>query len=248
MPDPIDTEIRDVLVAYTGNEPPLSFTYDHVLGGGRRARRRRRITVAGAATAVIAVVAGVALHGADAAPAPYTVVGPSWSTLDAAPYCAAASAPPTSPLVKPTTVVNEKNSYPIRIPAEPADHAAARISCYLATAVPRLLPPGVTYHRSAETPATTMPLQVYPGRVFDPARPAVTVLDSTTASGYHLINVNAYRGGTIVTASAENSVPPGAAPGQVFGSGDLRPTRPDLPLTVAQLIDLICVPELDVFP
>ncbi|GAA1620527.1 hypothetical protein [Actinoplanes couchii] len=185
MPDSSDTQIHDALVAYTGAEPPLSFTYDEVLAGGRRARRRRRLAVAGAAAVVAAVAAGGAsfalpLRSADPAPAPYTVAGPAWSTLDAARSCEAAGAEPTSPLVEPTTVVNEKNGYPIRIPAEPADHAAARISCYLAEVVPPLLPE-VTYHRSSSTPSDIMPLQAYPGRVFDPARPADTTPPFITA-------------------------------------------------------------------
>ena len=57
MPDPTDTQIHDALVAYTSAEPPLSFTYDEVLAGGRRARRHRRLAVAGAAAAVTAVAA-----------------------------------------------------------------------------------------------------------------------------------------------------------------------------------------------
>jgi len=185
VPDPYDTQIHDALAAYTGDEPPLSFTYDEVLARGRRARSHRRLAVAGIAVAVAAAGTGGVLLGlprpsADTSPPPYAVAGPSWSTLDAAPYCATATAPPTSPLVKPTTVVNEKNGYPIRIPAEPADHAAARISCYLATAVPPLLP-DATYHRSASTPAGTLPLQAYPGRVFDPAHPADTTPPFITA-------------------------------------------------------------------
>jgi hypothetical protein len=306
VPDSADVQIHDALVAYTGAEPPMSFTYDEVLAGGRRARRRRRLAVAGAVAAVAAVAAGgvsLALphRSADLSPAPYAVAGPSWSTLDAAPYCATASAAPTSPLVKPTTVVNEKNGYPIRIPAEPADHAAVRISCYLTTAVPPLLP-RVTYHRSATAPAGTMPLQAYPGRTFDPARPAdttppfitadavvaddqgagtigfgaapayesaadattnctgngctvrtgpngetITVLDTTTASGYHHVEVHVYRAGTIVSASAENGVTPAAVPGEAISSDDLKPTRKDLPLTVEQLVELASAPELDLF-
>jgi hypothetical protein len=305
VPDPTDTQIHDALVAYTDAEPPLSFTYDDVLAAGRRARRRRRLAVAGAAAAVAAVaVGGVSLalphRRGDLLLAPYAVAGPSWSTLDAAPYCKTASAEPTSPLVKPTTVVNEKNDYAIRIPAEPADHAAARISCYLATAVPPLLP-DVTYHRSSSTPADTMPLQAYPGRVFDPARPAdttppyitadavitddqgagtigfgagpayesaadaaancagicavrrgphgetVTVLEITEASGYRHVEVHVYRGDTIASASAENGVTPPTAPGEASSTNGLKPARRDLPLTVQQLIELACAPELDVF-
>lgn len=304
MPDPIDTQIHDALVAYTGAQPPLSFSYDEVLASGRRTRRRRRLAVTSAAAAVAAVAAaGVSLalpHGS-AEPAPYVVAGPSWSTLDAAPYCATASAAPTGPLVKPTTVVSEKNGYPIRIPAEPAAHAAARISCYLATVVPPLLP-DVIYHRSAAALAGTMPLQAYPGRVFDPARPAettppfitagavvsddqgageigfgaapayesaaeattncagngctvrtgpngetVTVLDITAASGYRHVEVHVYHGDTIVSASAENGVTPATAPGEAISSEDLKPARKDLPLTVEQLVELACTPQLDLF-
>ncbi|MCU7722468.1 hypothetical protein ODJ79_01955 [Actinoplanes sp. KI2] len=305
MPDPTDTQIHDALVAYTSTEPPLSFTFDEVLAGGRRVRRHRRLVVAGAAAAVTAVAAiGVSLglphRGPERAPAPDAVAGPSWSTLDPAPYCRTASARPTSPLVKPTTVTSEKNGYPIRIPAEPADHAAARISCYLATAVPPLLP-DVTYHRSPTTPDDIAPLQAYPARVFDPSHPAdttppfitagatvaddrgvgeigfgatpayestaeatancaggcavrqgphgetVIVLDTTAASGYHQVEVHAYRGNTMITASASNAVPPVTAPGEAINADDLQPTRKDPPLTADQLIALACAPGPAVF-
>lgn len=61
MPDSSNTEIRDALVAYTGHEPPLTFTYDQVLTSGRRARRLRRFAAAAAGTAVAAVAASVAI-------------------------------------------------------------------------------------------------------------------------------------------------------------------------------------------
>lgn len=303
MPDPTDTQIHDALVAYTSAEPPPSFTYDDVLAGGRRARRRRRVAGAGAAAAVAVLAAGggslaLAHRGAD--PAPYAVAGPSWSVLDAAPFCATAGAEPTSPLVRPTTVVNEKNGYPVRIPAEPADHAAARISCYLAAALPPLLP-DVAYHRPSSAPADTVPLQAYPGRIFDPARPAdtappfvtagavivddrgageigfgaasayesaaeatancvgactvrsgpggetVTVLDTGAPSGYRHVQVHVYRGDTIASASASNGVTPPMASGQAIGQDQLRPARRDLPLTVEQLVELACAPELELF-
>jgi hypothetical protein len=300
VPDHTDTRIHDALVAYTGAEPPLSFTYEEVLAGGRRARRRRRLAVAGAASvAAVAVAGGVSLvlPHRTADPAPYAAAGPSWSALDPAPYCTTAGAPPTGALVKPTTVINEKNDYPIRIPSEPAGHAAARISCYLAKAVPPLLP-DATYHRTEGTPADALPLQAHPARLFDPARPAdtappfisadaviaddqgagtigfsaspayesaadatancagscavrsgphgetVTVLTTTTASGYRHVEIRVYRGDMIVSASASNGVTPAMAPEQA-SQGDREPVRRDLPLTVEQLVELASAPEFD---
>jgi hypothetical protein len=186
VPDSAHTQISDALITYTGDPPPLTFTYDQVLTAGRRERRLRRITIASSATAVAGVAVSIAALAlprlmSTAPPTSYTVAGPSWSTVDPTPYCRTASAPPTGPTVAPTTVVNEKNGYRIRIPTEPADHAAARISCYLAAAVPPLLP-GVAFYRDPATPAGTVPLQAYPYRVFDPARPAQTTPPGISAS------------------------------------------------------------------
>lgn len=307
MPEQTDTEVRDALLAYTGDQPPLTFTYDHVLASGRRARRRRRIAAAGAGAAVAAVAAGAVLavlpHTRTAPPEPYEVAGPSWSTLDPEPYCAAAAKPPAGPAIAPATVVSEKNGYRMRMPTEPAAHAAARFSCFLAKAVPPLLP-GADFHLGAGAPAGTRPLRADPVRVFDPARPGdttppyfsasavvsdskgvgevgvgvmataestadaianctgpactvrtgpnsetVTVLDTTSSSGVRLVNVYVYRGDTTTVASASNGIPDGAArdPNEARSTAEQRPGRPDLPLTVDQLITLAAAPELDLF-
>ncbi|WP_430782274.1 hypothetical protein [Actinoplanes sp. G11-F43] len=175
-----DPDLRDALKAYTSGEPPLTFTFDQVVAGGRRVRRRRRLAVAGV-TAVLVAAGGVVL-GRPPAPAPQPLLpaGPSWAALDPGPFCARAGAAPVEPLVEPTTVVSERNGFAIRIPAEPAGHTAARISCYLATVVPPLLPE-VTFHRAAAAPEATLPLQAYPGRVFDPADPGETTPPYVTA-------------------------------------------------------------------
>jgi len=177
------SDIHDALVAYADDAPPPAFSYDRILAAGRRSRRRRRIVTAGAATTVVAVAIGVALvtQPHRDPPAPYTPAGPSWSTLDPAPYCRTAGAPASGPAIAPTTIVSEKNGHRIRIPTEPAGHAAARISCYLARVVPARLP-GATYHRDLSTPAGTVPLQAYPSRIFDPARPGDTSPPSIVAS------------------------------------------------------------------
>jgi hypothetical protein len=308
VPDQADTEVRDALLAYTGDQPPPTFTYDQVLTSGRRARRRRRFAVAGAGAAVVAVAAGAALAALPdtraTLPEPFTVAGPSWSTLDPAPFCKAAAAPPAGPTIAPATSVNEKNGYRIRIPTEPANHAAARFSCYLTKAVPPLLR-AATFHRDTGTPAGAVPLQAFPVRVFDPARPGdttppsfsasavvsdgqgvgdigfgvgatsasvaevtancagpdctlrqgpngetVTVIDVTSETGYHLVNVYVYRGDTTTFASASNGRPITAsrAANEARSGNDYRPGRTDLPLTVDQLVELASAPELDLFP
>lgn len=170
------TDIREALVAYAEDEPPMTFSYEQVVIAGRRARRRRRIAAAAAGSLVFVAVTGVvvaALPHIRADPPPLTLDGPSWPALDPAPYCAAAEAEPSTPAIAPTTHVSEKTGYRIRIPTEPADHAADRISCYLAKAVPPLLP-GVTYHRSPGAPDGSVALEAYPVRVFDPAQPGET--------------------------------------------------------------------------
>lgn len=166
MPD-----IREALLEYTADQPPASFGFDQVRAAGRRARWRRRVMATGVVVAAVAGVVPFLRSAPEPAPVP---AGPGWSTLDPAPFCRVASAPPTEPAVTPTTVVNEKNGYPINIPAEPAGHAAARFSCYLARAVPERLP-GFVFHHDPNQPAGTLPMQAVPKRVFDPARPADTV-------------------------------------------------------------------------
>ncbi|MFC3742684.1 hypothetical protein [Paractinoplanes deccanensis] len=101
--------------------------------------------------------------------------GPSWELLETSRFCAAASASPV-PTITPTSVVNQKNGYLIPIPTEPSLHAAARMSCYLAEAVPRLLP-SVTCHRLNDAE----PFEAYVGRSFDPNRPEETAPPFFTA-------------------------------------------------------------------
>ena len=181
-----DAEIRDLLVAYTEEGPPPSFTFDGIVASGRKRRRRRRILAVGAsAAAVVAVATGLAMAApreeAQRLPAATVPAGPFWATLDPKPFCATANRPPTGPTIAPTSVASEKNGYLIRIPTEPAGHAAARISCYLATAVPPRLE-GTDFYRDTATPAGTTPLQAFPLRTFDPARPGDTAPPIVSAS------------------------------------------------------------------
>ena len=172
----LDDGIREALTAYTGEEPPLTFTFGEVLTAGRRSRRRRRAAAATAGSLVFVAVTGIFVtawtHGREEPP-PVAVDGPAWPALDPAPFCAAASARPSGPVIAPTTVADERTDYPIRIPTEPADHAAARFSCHLSRVVPPLLP-GVTFHRFPGQSDGLRPLQAYPARVFDPDRPGDT--------------------------------------------------------------------------
>ncbi|MEU4425876.1 hypothetical protein AB0F81_35095 [Actinoplanes sp. NPDC024001] len=174
MTESTDTDIRDALLAYTGDEPPLPFGYEQVVTAGRRVRRRRRAAAAAAGSLVFVAVAGVAVTGLPHDPAPFAVGGPSWPALDPAPFCAAAAAPPSTPAIAPTTVVRDLNDYRVRIPVEPADHAAARLSCRLATVVPPLLP-GFRFHLIPGAPEDGLPLRVEPAQVFDPAQPQTTL-------------------------------------------------------------------------
>ncbi|MEV4517006.1 hypothetical protein AB0K00_49645, partial [Dactylosporangium sp. NPDC049525] len=249
-----------------------------------------------ALVAAAVVVAGL-LPGP--APAPAPPAGPGWASLDAAPFCAAAAAPPGSPTTAPTSTVNEKNGYVTVWPTEPADHAAARLSCHLLREVPRALP-GVTFYRDLRDPAGTVPLQVYQQRrtvepwftssavvadgrgvgtigfgispayessadaVAGCTPPACTVrtgphgevvtvvvAGSTRRGQVQLVNVRAYLGQTITFASAVNAntaaVAPAAA-GEASSLNELRAGRPDLPVSIDALIDLIATPALTLFP
>ncbi|XVU29925.1 hypothetical protein ACQPZJ_23395 [Actinoplanes sp. CA-054009] len=153
-----DSDIRDALAAYTRDAPPPAFTVTDVVTAGRR--RRRRTVIAGAAAALVLIAGGIAVLARPGG-APYVPAGPSWELLEPAPFCAAATPVPTA---SPSSY----NGMPL-----PSRGVEARLSCYLATAVPPLLP-SVTYYRDVSTPATTLPLEVYAGRVFDPKRPEET--------------------------------------------------------------------------
>ncbi|WP_433302006.1 hypothetical protein ACQP2F_07770 [Actinoplanes sp. CA-030573] len=293
-----DTDIRELLVAYTGDPPPPAFSYDGVLAAGRKRRRRRRI---GAACAAVLAAAGLGialLPGAGSRDdLTFPVLdGPFWATLDPQPYCAKASEPPAGPTVQPTTVLGT------RIPTEPAAHAGARISCYLAKTVPPRLD-GTDFYRDPATPAGTRPLEAYPLRVFDPKRPAETtppvisvsavvrdargvgeigfgvsstspgaaaaakdcdghgctvrtgphgetimVLDVRTSSGYRLVNIWIYRGDTTSFASAANGITTEFGPGGVTSAEQQKPSRPDLPLSVDDLIAIASDPAMTLFP
>jgi hypothetical protein len=172
----VPTDIRDALTAYTEDPPPPAFSFDGILATGRRRRRTRRLAGGGV---LLVLALGVALTLPSFLPAPIPYASPT--VLDTSGWCATASAAPTGPTVAPTSVVNEKNGYRIRIPVEPAVHAAARMSCYLGETVPPLLP-GAALSRDPSDPVGIAPLQAYPARVFDPARPAETSPPTITAS------------------------------------------------------------------
>jgi hypothetical protein len=293
VPEPIDHRIRDALITYTGAEPPLTFTYEQILSRGRGRRRRRRFALAAAVTTLAAVVAGMAFP---ALTKPYTPVAPAQSTLDARPYCRAASSPPPSPLISPSTV--DRSGNVSWRPAAPPGHTAAQLSCYLATKIPPLLPGGA-YRRSLDAPAGTMPLQAQlrpspaaPGSTDEAVSAAavvtddqgagaigfgvvvgqasqrigqwaggtlgfcgahttstgktIVVFDTTTASGYRVVQVYVYAGDGIISARGSNgsALPAGLGPQIDDGT---EPTRRSPPLTKDQLVDLACGIQLDFF-
>jgi hypothetical protein len=92
-----ESHIRELLVAYTSDEPPLTAGYHDVHRAGRRSHRSRMVAVAAGlvATAAVAMAAGIALVSGGS---PGTAQTP---VLDRAPVSAAASAPPAGPAVPP---------------------------------------------------------------------------------------------------------------------------------------------------
>ena len=172
-----DTVVRDALLRNAADEPPMAFTSADLMRAGRRSRRLRHgATVAGSAL-VVAALAGFAFAVIpDRVSAPeygrLPIGTPLWTTLDATSFCAIA-ATAVEPAVAQTSVINPKNGFAIAIPTEPAEHAAARFSCYLMHAVPQAIP-GASFARDPNTPAGTVPLQAYVSRAFDPDRPLDT--------------------------------------------------------------------------
>ena len=173
-----DTLVRDALLSHAANESPMTFTSSDMIRAGRRSRTLHRGAWAGSVLAVTLVAgAGLALAptgSSPPAPGPFALPPgtPLWTTLDSAAFCAEAAAP-AEPAIEPTSVVNPKNGFSITIPTEPANHAAARFSCYLMQAVPQLMP-GAAFARDPNSPAQTVPLQAFARRVFDPDRPLDT--------------------------------------------------------------------------
>lgn len=171
-----DTLVRDALLRHAADEPPMTYTSTDIIRAGRRSRRWHR----GAAVAG-SVLTAAALAGAALAFAPIATKSPSrqfatlppgvpmWTNLDSAPFCATA-ATPVEPTMQRTSVINPKNGFPIAIPTEPVDHAAARFSCYLMHAVREVLA-GAAFARDPNSPPQTVPLQAFASRVFDPTRP-----------------------------------------------------------------------------
>ncbi len=164
-----DTLVRDALLSHAANEPPMTFTSSDMIRAGRRSRALHRGAWAGSVLAVTLLAgAGLALAPTGSSPPIPTPVAlppgtPLWTTLDSAAFCAAAAAP-AEPAIEPASVVNPKNGFSITIPTEPADHAAARFSCYLMQAVPQLMP-GAAFARDPNSPAQTVPLQAFASRV-----------------------------------------------------------------------------------
>ncbi|MBG0564670.1 hypothetical protein [Actinoplanes aureus] len=258
------TDIRDALIAYTGDEPPLTFAYEHVLTAGRRARRRRRIAAAAGGSLVFVAVTGVFM-----AALPHVRADPDVSAgvaLDPAPFCAAAEAEPSSPAA--------------------VEHAAARISCYLLTAVPPLLPEA-DFQRIPGSSDDVLPLQAYPSQETPPIisadalvsdsrgfgeigfglYPAAETVEEAIAScagcdvrqGSHgetilvheaveesrlrRIDVWVHKGDTVVFATATNAVPDAT-----LDSDKQEMGRPEPPLDEDQLVELATAPELTLFP
>lgn len=204
MQDPF---VRDALIAYAANEPPMTITSDVVLGAGRRSRQLRRVAAGSGAVAVMAAVFGILvllpgpfrLGSSPAQPAvspsavspsvvsPSVVspsaVGPSRTPGAAEPFCTAASAPATPISGLPASVGNGKDGRQVFIPTEPPGHAAARFSCYLMREVSVRLP-GISLDRDSFAPAGTQPLQAYASRTFDPTRPTVTLPEFNSSTTF----------------------------------------------------------------
>ncbi|MET7398940.1 hypothetical protein ABZS66_36220 [Dactylosporangium sp. NPDC005572] len=294
-----DRLVRNALLSYIAEGPPMDTTSAAVLAAGRRARRRRRTGVGAATVAGIAALVGLALVAANTWPGATATVelpaGPGWTALDPSPFCAAAAAPAGPQVTTPTGAASEKSGSVVASPTEPTEHAAARLSCYLLREVPQRLP-GTTFYRGRGTPDGTLPLQVHLGRAVEPYftssaivadrrgvgtigfgfAPAQESPGTATAdchapackvrTGPHgevvtvvsagsgrdgqrqLVNVRVYFGQTVAFASASNTNAVDAATDEAGVFEDLPVGRPDLPLSVDALIDLIATPNLTLFP
>lgn len=255
----MDDDLRDALHSYViHDEPRLALTSAGAIAAGRRSRRVR--WAAGLSGGGLAVA--LALAGAlTVLPIGHSAAGqPKWGPVEA--VCATGN------------------------PSIEAEARQARITCYLTTAVPRLLP-GASF-ATLHGPALTQPLEAYasadmpdgfdasalvrdaagigslvfsvsPARGGAPTQEACTskgmcelrtgphgetiaVYTSRSGSGedkgYVGYTVYAYERGTLVIAASSNANDK---------DGESRPTRPQPPLGLDQLIEIATATDLSVF-
>src|SRR5687768_8142017 len=91
--------VREALRSYADNQPPVPYSSDELIRAGQRARLRSWAGWGAAGGGTVAALAGMVammLSGSVPAPGPVQVGGQTWTTLDPAPFCAAAAKPFTA--------------------------------------------------------------------------------------------------------------------------------------------------------
>ncbi|HLL69569.1 MAG TPA: hypothetical protein VK453_28195 [Micromonosporaceae bacterium] len=149
-----DSQVRDALLTYVDSEPPMAVRSDDILTAGRRARRVHRMTAgaAGGAVAGIVVLAAAAVTGVlPGQGAPLRPAAPSASAASPAPSASTAAPAPSAGTAAQGEPVAPCTARPGPRPAQTATPgetlqpelaawARASLTCYLADALPRVLP------------------------------------------------------------------------------------------------------------
>jgi hypothetical protein len=175
-----DTDMTQALRAHVADGPPMRITSDGVIAAGRRSRHRRWLASAGGAAGLAAVVVVTAMaFTARTGPSGHTVGGPP-------PLTTCASLQP-SPVPAPT-----QSAVPARATMDPgAESAAPRVSCYLLSAVPALMP-GFTFTPNPARRGTSALVAVPGGMGGGDLEVTATSL-ATDASGTGLLIVSVSR-------------------------------------------------------
>ncbi|MET7401243.1 hypothetical protein ABZS66_47965 [Dactylosporangium sp. NPDC005572] len=242
----LDTALRE----YTDGGPPTRVTSAAVLTAGRRVRHRRRLTVATGAVAVLAAT-GVLIANIPGDPAPVQPSGPGWAALDPQPFCASDQQADRLTCYLQTEVSRRlpgatfhrrstAKAGPLQVYRDGDSYTAAALVAD---------EHGIGAIGFSVTPATSP--EAIKEELCDPPvcsertgphGEPVTVLraGSTRSYQHQLVNVRMYARGAVLFASATNapgdaSPPPGEA--QVLEQQDV--TRPDHPLSVDELVEIL---------
>ncbi|GGM76854.1 hypothetical protein ACFFX1_35775 [Dactylosporangium sucinum] len=248
-------DLGTALREYTDGGPPTRLTSAGVLAAGHRARHRRRMVLA-AGTVAAVTVTGALVVAIPGDPPPVRPSGPGWTALDPQRFCASDDRADRFTCSLQTAVSRRLPGATFRRnPAAAAgplevyrdgdrwtasalvadEHGIGAIGFGISPAAG----PGDVKEQLCEPPVCS--------ERTGPHGEPVTVLHVGGRRSYQnqLINVRMYAAGTQLFASATNATFGATAqPGEAQVLEQQEVTRPDVPLTVDDLVAILAVPDL----